>query len=50
MLKNGPVLFAEKGLEIGIVLWKDDRMSATPGYFSLRFKFHVDSDSVSDSS
>ena len=29
---------------------KDDRMSATPGYFSLRFKFHVDSDSVSDSS
>jgi hypothetical protein len=25
-------------------------MSATPGYFSLRFKFHVDSDSVSDSS
>ena len=33
-----------------MVLWKDDRMSATPGYFSLRFKFHVDSDSVSDSS
>ena len=32
------------------MLWKDDRMSATPGYFSLRFKFHVDSDSVSDSS
>jgi hypothetical protein len=25
-------------------------MSAAPGYFSLRFKFHVDSDSVSDSS
>ena len=32
------------------MLWKDDRISATPGYFSLRFKFHVDSDSVSDSS
>jgi hypothetical protein len=48
LCQKQPNTFCKKGL--GIVLWKNDRMSATPGYFSLRFKFHVDSDSVSDSS
>jgi hypothetical protein len=50
MLKNGPVLFAEKGLESCYGRTIGCQPAAAPGYFSLRFKFHVDSDSVSDSS
>jgi hypothetical protein len=35
---------------VGIVLGKDDGNSNTPGFYCIRFKFDVVSDSVSDSS